>query len=190
MCERCTIWHVSIRLICDTLRHGDIRSKYLAPSHLCTLQRSLSVEFVDLEEFSSSVILLSGGEPNALGETFPRLPFATRHLLDTPADKNETSGLEECLRFLAVRCIRAEFYAIALCHAMYINAHVNYFIASFMLRPRCLIITLLFSSFLQSFINVNFSFIFSLKYKWYKMIYYGNETRDALLTGDFFGMMI
>jgi len=26
--------------------------------------------------------------------------------------------------------IRAEFYAIAPCHAMYINARVNYFIAS------------------------------------------------------------
>lgn len=73
------------------------RSTDRYPRNSSTLRNSLT-----------TVILSSdGGEPNALGETFPYSPFATRHLLDTSADKNETSGLGECLRFLAVRCTYA-----------------------------------------------------------------------------------
>lgn len=96
---------ISTRLIRSTETSG-IRSKYLAPS-ICTLHRSLSMEFVDLEEFSHYGYLVIRRLANALGETFPHSPFATRHLLDTSADKNETSGLGECLRFLAMRCTYA-----------------------------------------------------------------------------------
>lgn len=60
---------------------SSIRSKYrYTYIPIFTLHRSLSMEFVDLEEFTLRLSCHRAAAAMILGEIFPRSPFAMRHL--------------------------------------------------------------------------------------------------------------